>query len=71
MWFFLKSLQNYRKFNYEKRVEEQFALPLLNCGSAQFKKSSTFALAFEKEEKQPKIDTNRPKAEWYLKTLTN
>ena len=32
MCFFLKSLQNYRKFNYEKRVEEQFALPLLNSG---------------------------------------
>ena len=32
MGFFLKSLQNYRKFNYEKRVKEQLALPLLNSG---------------------------------------
>ena len=32
MWFFLKSLQNYRKFNYGKRVKEQLALPLLNSG---------------------------------------
>jgi len=32
MWFFLKYLQNCRKFNYEKRVKEQLALPLLNSG---------------------------------------
>ena len=31
------------------------------------KKSSTFALAFEKKENQPKICTNSPKAERYLK----
>ena len=32
MWVFLKSLQNYRKFNYGKRVKEQLTLPLLNSG---------------------------------------
>ena len=35
------------------------------------KKSSTFALAFEKKKKLPEIGTSRPKVEWYLKLLTN
>ena len=52
----------------KKRTNLAFFLPKNLHNS---KKSSTFALAFEKKKKLPEIGTSRPKVEWYLKLLTN